>query len=69
MADLLFQFERIEKFYPKVEKLEAQLLDVSIALAKNKDAHKNKIGLTELEAFKLATRTEFSVLIEHKLEQ
>ena len=42
---------------------------MSIALAKNKDAHKNKIGLTELEAFKLATRTEFTVLIDTKLEQ
>lgn len=49
--------------------LEDQLSEIGIQLNKNKNAHKNKVTLVELEAFKLATRNEFQSLLDFKLEQ
>jgi hypothetical protein len=48
--------------------VEQQITEIGIQLLKNKDAHKNKVSLVELEAFKLATRNEFTTLIDFKLD-
>jgi uncharacterized protein YaaN involved in tellurite resistance len=65
---LLNKFEKIEKFYDKMFSVEQQITEIGIQLLKNKDAHKNKVSLVELEAFKLATRNEYSTLIDFKLD-
>jgi len=48
--------------------LEEQLTAIGLQLSQNKNAHKNKVTLIELEAFKLATRNEMQTLMDFKLE-
>jgi len=65
---LLTKFNRIDKIYPKFLQLEEQLTAIGLQLSQNKNAHKNKVTLIELEAFKLATRNEMQTLMDFKLE-
>ena len=65
---MLRKFEKIEKIYPKVISLEDQLNEIGIQLNRNKNSHKNKVTLIELEAFKLATRNEMQTIIDYKLQ-
>ena len=68
LNDLLTKFNRIDKIYPKFLQLEEQLTAIGLQLSQNKNAHKNKVTLIELEAFKLATRNEMQTLMDFKLE-
>ena len=65
---MLRKFEKIEKIYQKVISLEDQLNEIGIQLNRNKNSHKNKVTLIELEAFKLATRNEMQTIIDYKLQ-
>lgn len=65
---MLTKFNRIDKIYPKFLQLEEQLTAIGLQLSQNKNAHKNKVTLIELEAFKLATRNEMQTLMDFKLE-